>query len=235
MKQKVYQSLVWPAGAILLLWVIHLIQVATGISLAGFGVRPRHLDGFWGIFTAPLVHGNWSHLFSNTPPLFAMLAMVLFFYRTVAVSAISLIYVLTGLAVWAFAFNANTFHIGASGVVYGLVSFVFWSGVFRRNLKSIVLALIVVFYYSSMFLGILPGQEGISWESHLYGAIVGMLVSFWFKDRIEPDERPEPPSWELEAPQEERPFFDPNVFEKTRQERAKEQRQREEGGWFSNW
>jgi len=143
-----------------------------------------------------------------------------------------LIYILTGLAVWAFA-RGNVIHIGASGVVYGLVSFVFWTGIFRRNVKSIMLALIIVFLYSGLFIGVMPNQKGISWESHLFGGLVGILVAFWMKDRREQDEEPEDP-WKDEKGADE--FFLPrDTFEETLLERAARRKAEQQGGtWTSD-
>ena len=134
-----------------------------------------------------------------------------------AVKSFLLIYLLTGLAVWVFA--RSVFHIGASGVVYGLVSFVFWSGVFRRSLKSIVLSLIILVTYSGYFLGVVPGQPGISWESHLYGAVVGILVAYLFKNVLEKDEEPQP---ELEEHIPHDYLLPRDAFERTRAEREAE-------------
>ena len=184
-----------------------------------YGVYPRTLGGLRGIFLSPFIHGSLHHLFSNSIPLFVLLFMTLFFYRRVAFSSIMLIYILTGLGVWAFA-RPYVYHIGASGVVYGLVSFVFWTGIFRRNLKSVVLALIVTTLYSGYFLGVLPNQEGISWESHLIGGIVGILVAFLFKNSIEIDENKRDPWANEENPE----YFLPrDAFEKTLEERRREE------------
>jgi membrane associated rhomboid family serine protease len=131
-----------------------------------------------------------------------------------------MIYLLTGLAVWIF--GRRVFHIGASGVVYGLVSFVFWMGIFRRSLKSIILALIVTVLYSGYFLGILPNQEGISWESHLLGGIVGIFAAYWFKEQIEMDEEVQKASWENE-PLDSKYFLERDIFDKTKLEREQEQ------------
>lgn len=204
-----------------ILWLIQGVQWLTGISFSAWGVLPRDEDGIAGIFMAPLLHADWGHLLSNTPPLFVLSAIILYFYRKVAIPAFSMIYVLTGLAVWLFG-RGYTYHIGASGVIYGLVAFVFWSGLFRRNIRSIALALIVAFYYGSMMMGILPGQEGISWESHLYGAVVGIFVAYWFKEKIEKDEEKPTYSWEHEPELPEAPFLDPRTFDKTKAEREKE-------------
>lgn len=197
------------------LWAVHLLRLIGLFDLpaASLGVYPRRLFGLSGILTSPLIHSGWKHLLSNSVPLLAMITVIWAFYRRVSWPAFLMVYLLTGLSVWLFA--RPVFHIGASGVVYGLVSFVFWSGIFRRSLKSIVLALIVVMVYTPMFAGVLPNQEGISWESHLLGGFVGILVAWWFRRDLEPEEQRR-----VEWPEEEkRPFLDPDTFERPWQER----------------
>ena len=185
-----------------------------------YGIMSRRIWGLQGILTGPLVHGSWGHLASNTFPLFVLTAMTLYFYRKVAMRAFWTIYLLTGVSVWLFARPVS--HIGASGVVYGLVSFIFWNGVFRRSLRSIMLAAIVMILYSGMFMGILPEQEGISWESHLLGSLVGIFTSFWFKSELEEEEeRPEDPFAD-ERNQEKQYFLPRDIFEKTKAERFAE-------------
>lgn len=233
LQKNVRKSLIWPAYLIGLLWVIELFQVLSGLSFKMLGIWPRHWETWYGVFLAPLLHSGFPHLLANTPPLYVLTAMVLFFYRKVAIASFNMIYLLTGLAVWIFG-RDNAVHIGASGVVYGLVAFVFWNGIFRRNLKSIVLALIVLFYYGGMFTGILPGKEDVSWESHLLGGLVGVFTSFWFMKRIEADEKKPVYSWELEEPKDESFFLDRDTFEKTKKERTAEKQSREDTGWFSD-
>lgn len=213
-----YQSMLYSGILVAALWVIHSLQWLLGIRLARWGVLPRDDDGIWGIVFSPLLHSDWGHLLSNSLPLFVLSAILFFFYRKVALPSFLMIYFLTGTAVWLFG-RGYTYHIGASGVVYGLVAFVFWSGVFRRNVRSIALALIVAFYYGSMILGILPGQEGISWESHLYGALVGIFVSYWFKEKIEKEEERPRYSWENEPETPAKPFLDPDTFDQPKSER----------------
>jgi membrane associated rhomboid family serine protease len=235
-KEKFRQSIMLPLWLIGIIWAVQIYQSATGIDLGIYGVYPRKVFGLRGILFSPLIHSGWPHLLSNTPPMLFLSAMVLFFYRRVAFSSFFTIYLLTGLAVWLFA-RDNAFHIGASGVIYGLVAFVFWNGIFRRNLKSIVLALIVVFYYGGMFVGIVPGQESnISWESHLMGGIVGILTSFWFKNQIEKDENKPVYSWEREEATPDQFFLDRDTFDKTKQERLAEQQEKDkrDNDWFSS-
>lgn len=208
---------------VILIWLVHIIQFFTGGALSYFGVYPRHVEGLKGIIFSPLIHGDWQHLISNSIPLLVLLTLIFGFYRRVAVWSFVLIYLLTGLAVWLF--SRPVYHIGASGVVYGLVAFVFWTGVFRRNTRSVILALVVLVLYSGYFLGIVPGEEGISWESHLYGGIVGIIIAFLFHNRREPDEEPEEIQWEEEP---ERYFLDRDTFERKRKERDKD------NNWWSN-
>lgn len=176
-----------------LIWVIHLIQVFGGIDLRTLGVFPKHLEGLPGILTSPLIHGSWGHLFFNSLS-FVMIGTVLFwFYPRIALKSVLLLYVMSGLGIWIFG-QPNSFHIGASGIIYGMVSLVFWNGVFRRNVKSVILALIILMMYSGLFEGLLPGQEGISWEGHLSGAVAGIILAWVFRMQIEVDEikAPEP-------------------------------------------
>jgi membrane associated rhomboid family serine protease len=199
------------------MWGIHLFQLLTSVDLGTFGILPRELYGLRGILFAPFIHDDLPHLLSNSAPVLVLSVIMLYFYRRVATRGILMIYLLTGFAVWLFA--RRVFHIGASGVVYGLLSFVFWSGIFRRSIKSIILALIVTFLYSGYFWGILPNQEGISWESHLLGGLAGIFTAYWYKEEIEADEEGQPPSWEREDPSTEQYFLARDTFEKTKAER----------------
>lgn len=231
--QRFLESVALPIQFVALLWIIHTIQFILGMDWGYYGLYPREISGLRGILSAPLLHGDWAHLLSNSIPLLMMGSMIMFFYRRVAIPTFVMVYIMTGLLVWLF--GRSVYHIGASGVVYGLVAFVFWTGIFRRNIKSIVLSLIVVFYYGSMFLGILPGQEGISWESHLLGAVAGIFTAFWFKNVIEEDEKPKRFSWEDDPKALEQDYFlDRDIFDKTKQERLREsQHPHDEGDrWF---
>ncbi len=223
---RFYKSLRFPTIILFSLWIIQVFQMLTGLGLGWLGVYPRHPGGIKGIFTSPFVHSlDWMHLANNSAPLFVSTAMILFFFRKVAYKAIFLIYILTGLGVWLF--GRSVLHIGASGVIYGLVSFIFWNGIFRRSIKSIVLALIIMLLYSSMILGILPNQPGISWESHLIGGIIGILVSFVFRNELEDEDLPQHDTSQLS--EDESDFFlDQKTFEKTKRERA------QSSDWFSD-
>jgi membrane associated rhomboid family serine protease len=220
---ELWRSWRWPSVLALFMLMVHLHQSLLDWDPGAFGIMSRRAWGLRGVLTAPLVHGSWEHVFSNIFPLFFLLSLILFFYRKVALSAFLSIYLLTGLAVWLFARPVS--HIGASGVVYGLVAFVFWNGIFRRSVRSIVLAVIVMLLYSGMFMGILPRQEGISWESHLFGGLVGILVSYWFRDVLEDEEADTPAPYDPFAAERmagKSYFLQQDVFDKTKVQRLAE-------------
>jgi membrane associated rhomboid family serine protease len=168
------------------MWLVHLITLALNLDLSRMGILPRDMIGILGIISGPIVHANFSHLLSNSVPLLILGWTIFFFYSKVSYKSFIVIYVLTGLFVWLFA--RQVYHIGASGIVYGFVSFLFFSGIFRRDNKSIAIALIVTFLYGGIVWGVLPGQKGISWESHLFGGIAGIIAAFIFR-KIDPQKK----------------------------------------------
>lgn len=215
------ESVRFPALIVLVLWLVHGYQALAGWEPGNFGVISRRIYGLTGIFTGPLVHGSWEHLFSNTVPIFVLTAIAIYFYKKVAMRAFWSIYLLTGLSVWLLARQVS--HIGASGVVYGLVAFIFWNGIFRRSIRSIILALLVMLLYSGMFLGVLPDQEGVSWESHLLGSFAGILTSFWFKGELEDGEVDRHDPFADERNAEKQFFLNRDTFDKTKAQRALEE------------
>lgn len=222
---KTLRKLYLPIGFVAILVIIHLCFVFGETRLGLVGVVPRKSYGLWGIITGPLVHSNVQHLMANLFPLAGLMSLLFIFYRKISYFGFALIYVLTGVVVWLFARQVS--HVGASGIVYGLVSFVFFNGIFRKNLLSIILALIVTMLYigSGYFMGILPNQEGISWESHLFGALVGVFVSFVLKDIPEAiDKEHEKKEW---AEEETRYYLPRDTFDMTKQEREMLRQQQE--------
>ncbi len=214
-RTRFLDSLILPLFGAVLMWTSHIIMVVGGFDWSFLGVYPKTMHGLIGIITAPFIHSDFQHLSSNTIPFISLSLMVTYFYKEVAIKAIGLIYIFTGLMVWGFA--RDVYHIGASGVVYGLVAFVFWMGLFVKDKNATALALIVLILYSGMFFGILPNQEGISWESHLFGALVGAAVAFIMKSQILPENGYN--VWEEDTIH--KIYFLPrDTFEKTKAERA---------------
>ncbi|MBK7525582.1 MAG: rhomboid family intramembrane serine protease [Saprospiraceae bacterium] len=216
-----FKKIRFPLIILVLLWGIEVYEVLFDKNFMFYGIYPRDFGSLPYIFTAPFIHSDWNHLFSNSAPILVLMSIMALFYPRVATLSYLIILSTTGFLVWLLA-RGNSYHIGASGVVYGLVSFVFWTGIFRKNIKSIILALIMVIMYSGMFQNLFPTEEvNISWESHLMGGIVGLITAFIFKNVKEPDELEKTNIWENDASKH---FFLPrDIFQKTKQERAMEE------------
>ncbi len=181
-KRKIIQSLFLPFLFVVLMWVVWLGELATQFDLGFLGVYPRHIIGLIGIVTGPLIHADINHIFANSVPLLVLGACLFYFYRELAVKTFLLIYFITGVCVWAG--GREAYHIGASGVVYGLAAFLFFSGIIRRDGKLLAITLLVTFLYGSMVWGIFPDlfpEKNISFESHFWGMAAGAILAFYFR------------------------------------------------------
>lgn len=178
-----------------LLWIIKLFEVTFSVNLSQYGVYPRDLYKLCGILFAPLLHGSWTHLLVNTSALFVLGTLLLYIYPKSTKIALLLIYLGSGFGVWLFA--RSGFHIGASGLTHGLMFFLFVIGILRRNKQSIALSLIVFFMYGGMIWSIFPQAPGISFESHFFGAVMGVIAAIFLRnyDPLPPEKRYE---WEEE-------------------------------------
>ena len=184
--KSIRESVIYPLFFLLIMWFVFLWCYLFHVDMRNYALIPRTADGLWGILLSPLLHANLQHLASNSLPLLILSSTIIYFYRQVAAQTILLIYMLTNILVWLFAREVS--HIGASGLVYGFFGFILGMSFFQRNVKSIVLALLVISVYGGMVWGVLPGQEGVSWESHLSGFLTGLVVAYWFRFAIEPDD-----------------------------------------------
>ncbi|MGS4344341.1 rhomboid family intramembrane serine protease [Myroides odoratus] len=184
----------YPAiGLVALLWFIYILQYF-GIFQACYGVIPWRIAGIKGIFLSPLFHGSLDHLISNTAPLFVLLAILFLFYHKQAYRVLLSGWLLTGVLLWMlpdFGYFKNqvvSCHIGASGLIYMLATFLFFSGIFSRQVLLILLSIFVAFLYGGLMYGIFPHlvAEGVSWQGHLLGALVGFFYAYklnWRKKR----------------------------------------------------
>ena len=162
-----------------LLWVVALLDWGLGLELTRFGVRPRSLAGLPGVLFAPLLHGSFSHLISNSLPLVVLGTGMLYLYPHSALKVIPAIYLGPGLAVWLF--GRPPLHIGASGLVYGLAIYILISGIIRRDTRAVSASMLVFFLYGTLVWGFLPHKPSISWETHLIAALIGLVLAVLFR------------------------------------------------------
>jgi membrane associated rhomboid family serine protease len=175
------RALIGVAIFIALLWTIKLLDTGFDLRLSRLGVYPRVWHGLWGVVFAPLIHGSWLHLISNSLVLLVLGVVFLYGYPRSSRHVLILVWLGSGLGVWLFA--RSSYHFGASGLAHGLMFFIFISGILRRDRLSIALSLIVFFLYGGMVATIFPQQPGISYESHFFGALMGVIAAFVFRYR----------------------------------------------------
>jgi membrane associated rhomboid family serine protease len=197
-RKRLKQSFFIAAGFTVLLWVIKLTEVISGISLVQYGIYPGSLQGLQGVIFAPLIHSSFSHLFANTAPLLILGTALLYGYPRSARIVIPAVYFLTGLCVWLF--GRQAWHIGASGLTFGFMFFVFTIGAIRWDRKAIALSMIVFLLYGGIIWGVLPGRPGISFESHLSGAVIGLVLAMLLRN-ADPRTPEKKYSWEDEDEQ----------------------------------
>lgn len=149
-----------------------------------YGLKPRTPQGLWGVVTAPMLHASWAHLFSNVVPLMVGLTLMLYLYPSTSVRTLPAIYLGSGVLVWCF--GRQAIHVGASGLVYGVLAFLFVSGLIRRDRRSLVVAMLIAFVYGSIFWGLLPYDASMSWELHLGGTLFGLIGAFIYRRRDRP-------------------------------------------------
>jgi membrane associated rhomboid family serine protease len=178
----------------MVLWIVYWFETRFNINLNYFGVYPRTIEGLQGVVFSPFIHGSLKHLFNNSVPLFVLTSALFYFYRDIRWKVLIFGLLLTGLATWVI--GRSSLHIGASGVVYMLVAFLFFKGIFSKQFQLTALALVVVFLYGGMLWYVFPVNPEISWEGHLSGFFVGFLFSFLFKTK--PIERKKY-EWEKES------------------------------------
>ena len=158
-----------------LLWFIHGLNSVFDHKLNVLALQPREFIGLLGIVFAPLLHANFSHLIANSLPLLVLLTGTLYLFPNSSLRVLPAVYIGTGVVVWLFA--RPSFHLGASGLVYGLAAYVFIAGIIRRDSRAIAAALLVYFLYGTLVWGVLPIKPGVSWETHLAAAIIGLLMA----------------------------------------------------------
>lgn len=166
---------------IAILYGVLIIDLIVPFKINAYGIIPRTQSGLIGIFTSPFLHGGFYHLISNSIPLFVLLLTLSVFYEKRWIPVVTIIILVGGGLTWLFAGYGN--HIGASGVIYGLAGFLISNGIIEKNIKSILIAIVVAILYGGLIFGVLPTNRLISWEGHLFGAVSGVLAAFSLRKR----------------------------------------------------
>ncbi len=193
----------YPMLFMLLIWYVFWVELKFDIPLRSFGVRPHTLKGLIGIVMSPFLHSDVDHLYNNTIPLGVLSAALFYFYRPISWKVLGYGILLSGTLTWLIGQSGN--HIGASGLIYVLASFIFFKGIFAKNFRLVALSMLVVFLYGSMIWYVFPVDVSISWEGHLSGAITGFVFALIFRNQIA-----KPPKYAWEKPdynEEDDPFM----------------------------
>ncbi|HBF19008.1 MAG TPA: hypothetical protein DDW81_02860, partial [Cryomorphaceae bacterium] len=180
---------------VMILWVIFWLDFRFDLELFHLGIYPKHWQGLQGVVFSPVIHGSLQHLTNNTIPMLVLGASLYYFYPRVANFIVIVSWVISGLIVWFI--GRESYHIGASSLIYALAGFIFLSGILRKQANLLTLSLLVVFLYGSLVWGVLPIDEQISWEAHLAGAFSGFALAFHFR-KVGPAIKKKRYSWEFE-------------------------------------
>ena len=217
-----------PALCVLaLMWLFYWADFLFIYDFHQLGVVPKRVSGLLGIFFMPWIHAHSDvkHILNNSVPAFLLVTLLFYSYKEIALKVFLLSWFLTGALLWVFGANNGAHHIGMSGVIYSLAAFLFTSGVLRKYLPLQALSLFIIFLYGSMIWGIFPTKERISWEGHLSGMIVGVVLAFLFRAR-----GPQRPKYQYEIEKElgiEPPDLEGMYLERLRLQ-EEEERAREE-------
>ena len=179
-KKKFFGSLVIPAILVTLMWAVKIVEISLNVELGRYGLVPHTAQGLLGILTLPFLHGGWEHLMANSVPVIVLGTALYYFYPTLANRVMIVSYLGSGLLTWCLG-DPSTTHVGASALIYSLNLFLIISGFIRGNRQLTVIALIMVFLYGSFIWGMIPSlarPQNISWEGHLSGAIIGVVLAF---------------------------------------------------------
>jgi membrane associated rhomboid family serine protease len=177
---KLLRALMVPLVFVIIIWIIKVTEEILILDFYKLGIYPLTLSGLKGVIFSPLLHGSFRHLISNTVPLLVLGWALFFFYRELGIRITLLSWVMSGLWVWVFA--RESYHIGASSIIYSWAAFLFVSGVIRKHPRLMALSLLVTFLYGSMIWGIFPLKERISWEGHLMGMLAGIILAVYYRN-----------------------------------------------------
>ena len=192
-KKEIFSILFIPFLFLLVMWLVKLIELQFDLSFVKFGVSPQTLKGLRGLLFSPFIHKDLTHLFNNSYPILILGGLLFSVYRKIALPIFIWLFFISGF--WLWIIGRPSFHIGASGIIYALASFLCISGVIRKNPRLAAVSLIIIFLYGSMIWGIIPTKEPISWEGHLAGFVAGILVAVFYRNEGPPHKKYQ---WEID-------------------------------------
>ena len=198
-KKKILSTLFIPFIFLFLMWLVKIIEVNFQINFVRYGVFPKTIEGLKGILFSPFIHKDFSHLINNSYPIIILGGMLFAIYRKIAVQLFIWLYFISGFLLWII--GRPSFHIGASGIIYSLASFLLISGIIRKNPRLTAVSMLVIFLYGSMIWGLIPTKGSISWEGHLAGFIAGILVAIFYRNE---GPKPKKYQWEIDEEIEEK-------------------------------
>jgi len=192
-KKKILSTLFIPFLFLLLMWLVKIIEVNFQISFVRYGIFPQTIDGLKGILFSPFIHKDFTHLINNSYPILILGGMLFAIYHKIATQLFVWLYFTAGF--WLWVIGRPSFHIGASGLIYALASFLLVSGIIRKDPRLTAVSMLVIFLYGSMIWGLLPTKGPISWEGHLAGFIAGILVAIFYRNE---GPKPKKYQWEID-------------------------------------
>lgn len=175
-----FSILFMPFLFILVMWLVKLIEYNFNCSFVSFGVYPQDFNGLKGVIFSPFIHKDFTHLLNNSYPILILGGLLFSFYKKIAFQLFLWLFFISGF--WLWVIGRPSFHIGASGIIYALASFLFFSGLIRKNPRLSAVSMLIIFLYGSMIWGVLPTKDPISWEGHLSGFMAGVLVAIFYRN-----------------------------------------------------
>lgn len=227
------EAVIYPLLLVAVLWIIQWLDALSPSDFYKWGLMPRSADGLKGILFMPLLHSQHDihHILNNSVALYLLLGVLIYFYRDVALKVFIFLWIMTGAFVWIYAENRGAYHIGMSGVIYGLIGFLFTSGVLRKYLPLQAISLFIVFVYGNMIWGIFPIRVNVSWEGHFMGLVAGIILAFVYRK-----EAAQRPKYQYEIEKElgiEPPDLEGQWIAKQEElKRREEERLRQEAGYY---